>query len=56
MRIPRALGEQWSFREDGPRGFVELRALQHTVIIYFSRTPDLEELNNQTVSNHLGNE
>ncbi|XP_025116115.1 protocadherin Fat 1-like [Pomacea canaliculata] len=48
MKIPRVSGEQWAFREDGPRGFIELRASQHQVVFYFAREPDLEYLNELT--------
>ena len=49
MRLPRESGEQWSFREDGPQGYIELKAHQHSVVFYFAKTPDLEELGTKTV-------
>jgi hypothetical protein len=49
MRIPRQSNEQWSFKEDGPEGYIELKAHQHSVVFYFAKTPDLEQLSTKTV-------
>ena len=54
MRLPRQSGEHWSFREDGPQGYIELKAHQHSVVLYFAKTPDLEELSTKTVNITIG--
>ncbi|ESP03957.1 hypothetical protein LOTGIDRAFT_156560 [Lottia gigantea] len=45
MKIPRVNGEMWSFKEDGPKGYIELKYNGQFVIFYFQKSPDLEEIN-----------
>ncbi|XP_070180295.1 protocadherin gamma-B7-like [Littorina saxatilis] len=53
MRLQRESGEHWSFREDGPKGYIELNATEDAVIFYFTKTPDLEKLSTEKSSMHV---